>query len=120
MATVDATVKRLDSLSDRVSRVSDLLRTRVDIMTEQRNRQILEKLTLAQALQLKLQQTVEDLSIAAISYCVVSLIFYLVKAGKSAGWLPVSSEIVAGVAIVPTVFGVWQVVRRNYKVITKA
>ncbi len=37
MATVDATVKRLDSLSERVSRVSDLLLTRVNIMNEQQN-----------------------------------------------------------------------------------
>lgn len=67
MATVDATTKRLDSLSERVNRVSDLLRTRVNIMTEQQNQQRLEKLTRGQALQLKLQQTVEGLSIAAIS-----------------------------------------------------
>ena len=119
MATVDATAKRLDSLSERVSRVSDLLRTRVNIMTEQQNQQLLEKLTRGQALQLKLQQTVEGLSIAAISYYVVSLIYYLAKAGKSAGWLPVSPEIVAGVAIVPTVLAVWQVVRRIHKAIAK-
>ena len=119
MATVDATAQRLESLSRRVSRVSDLLRTRVNIMTEQQNQQLLEKLTRGQALQLKLQQTVEGLSIAAISYYVVSLVFYLAKAGRSAGWLPVSPEIVAGVAIVPTVVGVWLVVRRIHRAITK-
>ena len=119
MATVDATAKRLESLSMRVSRVSDLLRTRVNIMTEQQNQQLLEKLTRGQALQLKLQQTVEGLSIAAISYYVVSLVFYLAKAGKSAGWLPVSPEVVAGVAIAPTVVGVWLVVRRIHRAIAK-
>lgn len=119
MATVAATAKRLDSLSERVSRVSDLLRTRVNIMTEQQNQQLLEKLTRGQALQLKLQQTVEGLSIAAISYYVVSLVYYLAKAGKTAGWLPVSPDVVAGVAIVPTVFAVWQVVRRIHRSIAK-
>jgi len=119
MATVDATAKRLESLSRRVSRVSDLLRTRVNIMTEQQNQQLLEKLTRGQALQLKLQQTVEGLSIAAISYYVVSLVFYLAKAGQSAGWLPVSPEVVAGVAILPTVVGVWLVVRRIHRAIAK-
>lgn len=119
MATVDATAKRLESLSERVSRVSDLLRTRVNIMTEQQNQQLLEKLTRGQALQLKLQQTVEGLSIAAISYYVVSLVYYLAKAGKSAGMLPVSPEVVAGVAIAPVVIGVWQVVRRIHRAIAK-
>lgn len=67
MATVDATAKRLDSLSERVNRVSDLLRTRVNTMTEKQNQQLLEKLTRGQALQRKQQQTVEGLSFAAIS-----------------------------------------------------
>ncbi len=119
MATVAATAKRLDSLSERISRVSDLLRTRVDIMTEQQNQQLLEKLTRGQALQLKLQQTVEGLSIAAISYYVVSLIHYLAKAGETAGWLPFAPDLVAGVAIVPTVLLVWQVVRRIHRSIAK-
>ena len=119
MATVVATAARLDSLSERVSRVSDLLRTRVNIMTEQQNQQLLEKLTRGQALQLKLQQTVEGLSIAAISYYVVSLVYYLAKAGKTAGWLPFSPDVVAGVAIAPTVLAVWQIVRRIHRSITK-
>jgi len=88
-------------------------------MTEQQNQQLLEKLTRGQALQLKLQQTVEGLSIAAISYYVISLIHYLAKAGKSAGVLSVSPEIVAGVAIAPVVIGVWQVVRRIHRAIAK-
>ena len=119
MATVAATAKRLDSLSERVSRVSDLLRTRVNIMTEQQNQLLLEKLTRGQALQLKLQQTVEGLSIAAISYYVVSLIYYLAKAGKTADLLPFSPDVVAGVAIAPTVLLVWQVVRRIHRSIAK-
>ncbi|UOD51272.1 DUF3422 family protein [Orrella daihaiensis] len=118
MATVAATAKRLDSLSERVSRVSDLLRTRVNIMTEQQNQQLLEKLTRGQALQLKLQQTVEGLSIAAISYYVVSLIYYLAKAGKTAGWLPFSPDVVAGLSIAPTVLVVWQIVRRIHRKIS--
>lgn len=115
MATVAATAKRLDSLSQRIGRVSDLLRTRVDIVTEQQNQQLLEKLTRGQALQLKLQQTVEGLSIAAISYYVVSLIYYLAKAAKEAHLLELSPEVVAGVAIVPTAAVVWQVVRRIHR-----
>jgi uncharacterized membrane-anchored protein len=115
MATVVATGNRLESLSQRISRVSDLLRTRVDIATEQQNQLLLEQLARGQALQLKLQQTVEGLSIAAISYYVVSLVYYLAKAAQTAGWSPVSPDIVAGVVIVPTVVVVWQIVRRIHR-----
>jgi len=76
MATVAATSQRLSALSERVSRTSALLRTRVDIATEAQNQQLLEKLTRGQDLQLRLQSTVEGLSIAAISYYVVSLLLY--------------------------------------------
>lgn len=62
-----------------------LLRTRVDIAAEIHDQQLLEKLTRGQALQLQLHSTVEGLSIAAISYYVVSLILYLGKALKAMG-----------------------------------
>jgi uncharacterized membrane-anchored protein len=112
MATVAATAQRLASLSERISRTSALLRTRVDIATEAQNQQLLEKLTKGQELQLRLQSTVEGLSIAAISYYVVSLLLYLGKAGKAAG-LPIHPELAAG-ALIPLVL--WAVWRTNKKI----
>ena len=58
MATVAATSQRMTSLSERINRASSLLRTRVDIATEEQNRMLLEKLTKGQELQLRLQSTV--------------------------------------------------------------
>lgn len=114
MATVQATEKRLASLAERVSRTSALLRTRVDIATETQNQMLLEKLTKGQALQLRLQSTVEGLSIAAISYYVISLLLYVVKALKAAG-MPYQPETVVGV-LVPVVFwGVWKAVQRIHQ-----
>jgi len=111
MATVAATAQRLSSLSERVARTSDLLRTRVDIATEVQNQQLLEKLTRGQALQLRLQSTVEGLSIAAISYYVISLLLYGGKALKAAG-LPINPEMAAG-ALVPVVLWlVWRTTQR--------
>jgi uncharacterized membrane-anchored protein len=115
MATVAATEQRLRSLSERVARTSDLLRTRVDIVTEVQNQQLLEKLTRGQALQLRLQSTVEGLSIAAISYYVISLLLYGGKALKAAG-LPINPEMVAG-ALVPVVL--WAVWRTTQKIHAK-
>ena len=114
MATVAAAEQRLKSLSERVARTSDLLRTRVDIATEVQNQQLLEKLTRGQELQLRLQSTVEGLSIAAISYYVISLLLYGGKALKAAG-LPINPEMAAG-ALVPVVLWlVWHTTQKIHK-----
>jgi uncharacterized membrane-anchored protein len=115
ISTVVATDQRLKSLSERVARTSDLLRTRVDIATEVQNQQLLAKLTRGQELQLRLQSTVEGLSIAAISYYVISLLLYGGKALKAAG-LPINPEMVAG-ALVPVVL--WVVWRTTQKIHAK-
>ena len=114
MATVEATAQRLASLSERVSRTSALLRTRVDIATESQNQVLLEKLTRGQELQLKLQSTVEGLSIAAISYYVVSLVLYGAKALNNLGW-PMHPEAVAGLSIPLVLWGVWRLTRRVHE-----
>jgi uncharacterized membrane-anchored protein len=98
MATVNATADRLGNLAERVARASALLRTRVEIAAEQHNQQLLEKLTRGQALQLRLQSTVEGLSIAAITYYVVSLAVYIGKALKALG-LNINPELFAGLMI---------------------
>ena len=111
IATVAATAQRLSSLSERVTRTSALLRTRVDIATETQNQILLEKLTRGQELQLRLQSTVEGLSIAAISYYVISLLLYGGKAAKAAG-APINPEIAAGALIPLVLWVVWRNIRR--------
>ena len=114
IATVVAIEERLASLSQRVSRASALLRTRVDIATEAQNQQLLEKLTRGQALQLRMQATVEGLSIAAISYYVASLLLYGAKA-LNAGGAAINPEIAVG-ALIPLVLAVvWGITRRIHK-----
>lgn len=110
IATVDATAQRLASLSQRVERAGSWLRTRVDITAEAQNQQLLAKLTRGQELQLELQSTVEGLSIAAISYYVVSLLLYGAKAAKAAG-VPIHPEVAAGAAIPLVLWAVWRMVR---------
>lgn len=111
IATVAATAQRLASLSQRIERVSALLRTRVDIATEMQNQQLLAKLTKGQDLQLSLQTTVEGLSIAAISYYVISLLLYLAKALKYAG-LPINPELATGALIPVVLLLVWKATQR--------
>ncbi len=114
MATVNATSERLASLAQRLSRASALLRTRVDIATEAHNQELLEKLTKGQALQLRLQSTVEGLSIAAISYYVVSLILYLGKAMEGAG-VNINPEMLAGFSTPVVLFVSWQLIQRIHR-----
>jgi uncharacterized membrane-anchored protein len=111
MATVAATAQRLASLSERITRTSALLRTRVDIATEEQNQQLLAKLTRGQELQLRLQATVEGLSIAAISYYVISLALYATKALKATG-VPLNPEVATGALIPLVLWAVWRTTRR--------
>lgn len=111
MNTVASTEQRLEALSERIARTGALLRTQVDIAREEQNRQLLEKLTRGQALQLRLQSTVEGLSIAAISYYVISLVLYGAKALKSAG-VAIHPELTAGALMPVVLWGVWRLTRR--------
>ena len=118
IATVAATAQRLGDLSERVARTSALLRTRVDIATEVQNQQLLEKLTRGQELQLKLQATVEGLSIAAISYYVISLLLYGAKALKAAG-VPINPEMAAGAMVPLVLWASWTAIRRIHQKLRK-
>lgn len=114
IATVAATAQRLAALSQRIERTSGLLRTRVDIATETQNQQLLAQLTRGQELQLRLQSTVEGLSIAAISYYVMSLLYYGAKAAKVAG-VPVNPDLFAGAMIPLVLWAVWTTTQRIHK-----
>ncbi len=71
--TCNATAKRLNQLSRRISNAGDLLRTRVDISIEQQNQALLKSMNQRAKMQLHLQETVEGLSIVAITTYVSTL-----------------------------------------------
>ena len=109
--TCESTQDRLDALSRRVARAGQLLRTRVDVTLEEQNRDLLESMNRRAKLQLRLQETVEGLSIAAVSYYLVSLVGYLAKGMKSFG-LPLSPEQITALSIPVVVVLIWLGVRR--------
>ena len=78
MRTVTSTKERLDAMSARAIRASDLLRTRVDVERSAENKALLESMDRRADLQLRLQKTVEGLSIVAISYYALNLAAYIV------------------------------------------
>jgi uncharacterized membrane-anchored protein len=120
IATVGATERRLNGLAERISRAGSLLRTKVDIVHEQQNQSLLERLTTGQRMQVKLQQTVEGLSVAAISYYVVGLLGYAFKALQRVG-APINVDVAVGLSIIPTVLLMAYFIRRvKDRVIDKA
>ena len=98
MATCATVAQRMHNLSERVAQASSLLSTRVDIARQQQNQTLLAATAHRAKLQLRLQQTVEGLSVAAIVYYVVGLVGYAAKAGK-AGGLPIQPDLLIGLAI---------------------
>lgn len=114
MATCQSTSQRLEDLSARISRAGDLLRTRVDIALEEKNRDLLNSMNRRAKLQLRLQETVEGLSIAAISYYLVGLLGYLAKGVKSLGF-HVDPEMVQGLGVPLALLAVWWGLRRFKK-----
>jgi uncharacterized membrane-anchored protein len=113
MRTVRATKDRLGTMADRAMRAGELLRTRVDVDRSAQNQSLLEGMNRRAELQLRLQRTVEGLSVVAISYYAVSLAGYLLY--PMAEVLDVSKEMVTAAVTVPVVALVWWLVQRIRK-----
>ncbi|TCP15173.1 putative membrane-anchored protein [Crenobacter luteus] len=111
MATCETVVGRQDRLVARVQRTTALLRTRVEVLHEQQNRALLASMDKRAELQLRLQETVEGLSVGVLTYYAVGLLGYLFKAAKAAG-LHVNAELATGLAVVPVAALVWFGVNR--------
>ena len=102
---------RQQDLSRKLARAAALLRARVDVELSQQNRALLDSMNRRARLQLRLQQTVEGLSVAAVSYYVVGLIGYLAK-GSSVMGIELDPGHVTAYAVIPVALLVWLVVRR--------
>ncbi len=98
IATCESAERRLLELSERVARASALLATRVGVARERQNQDLLASMDRRASLQLRLQETVEGLSVAAITYYVVSLVGYAAKALEAAG-VRINPAVAIGVAI---------------------
>lgn len=105
---------RQEALSLRISRVSDLLRTRVQLEQQISSQALLTSLNKRQDLQLKMQATVEGLSVAAISYYIVGLLGYAAKGAQKWGW-PLSSDLTAAMVLPFVVVGVWWSIKRLHR-----
>lgn len=102
---------RQSNLSLKLARAANLLRTRVDVELEQQNQELLKSMNARTRLQLRLQTTVEGLSVAAITYYVVGLFGYLVKAAHDSGRMHLEPSIATAFFVPVAAFAIWWTVR---------
>ncbi|SEW09985.1 Uncharacterized membrane-anchored protein [Aliiroseovarius sediminilitoris] len=110
MRTIKSAERQLGSMAQRAMRAGDLLRTRVDVQRSEQNQALLASMDRRADMQLRLQETVEGLSVVAISYYAVSLAGYL--AYPLTELLGVSKGMLTAVLTLPVVGLVWLGVRR--------
>lgn len=113
MRTCATMEDRQANLSIKLARAADLLRTRVDVELEEQNSNLLRSMNERTRLQLRLQSTVEGLSVAAIGYYVVSLFGYVAKGAHDYG-LHVDPSL-ATAAFVPVAVGVIWIIIHNIR-----
>lgn len=115
MDTCQSTARRQAELSERVDRAAQLLSAKVDKALQTQNRQILESMNKRAELQLRLQQTVEGLSVAAITYYVVGVVGYF-AGGLQAIGVQVDPKFAMGIAapisLALAIAGVWHTRRQ--------
>jgi len=85
LSTCQTVDQWLHQLSQRISNMNQLLLTRIDVRRKQQNQDILESLNRRSQMQLRLQQAIEMLSIAAVTYATVSLLGLALNGLKSVG-----------------------------------
>ena len=116
-STCDWVAKRQTALSERVSRMSNLLRTRVDFQQEQSSQALLTAMNKRQGMQLKLQTTVEGLSVAAITYYIAGLVHFMAEGLQAKGLIP-NPAMATAVAVPFIALVIWWITRRlHYKVL---
>ena len=118
MKTCETVARRLDSLSRRLARASNLLRTRVDVALQEQNRDLLLSMDRRARLQSRLQRILEVISIVALTYYLTVLLITILQALKAAR-VPVNVELVAGAAT-PFLLGIiWLAIRWTRKTVIR-
>lgn len=111
MRSCNALLRRQQKIAERIGYVTDLLRTRVDLALQDQNAAVLQSIDQRARAQLRLQQAVEGLSVAAITYYTLGIIYYLVKGAPLDGW-GLSKDLLQALFVVPVALLVFYGLRR--------
>lgn len=101
----------LDSLSERIDRIADLMRTDISLAMEKQNTELLNALKQRSETQIKMQKVVEDISVFAISYYFIGIIGYLVAVFLSDS----QKKLFLGALVIPVLIGIWILQHRKVK-----
>ena len=114
MNSVRSTAERIESLSDRMSRVGSLIRARVEVQIEEQNRDLLASMDRRAQMQFRLQRIVEGLSVVAITYYLASMVKFILTALADID-IPVNATLGTGISV-PIIGGlIWWGLRRAQK-----
>lgn len=100
MRSCNALLRRQQKIADRIGYVTDLLRTRVDLALQDQNAKVLQSIDQRARAQLRLNQAVEGLSVAAITYYTLSIIYYVLK-GLPLDGVGLSADVLQALFVVP-------------------
>ena len=112
ISTCTSIAKRQEALSERVDRAAQLLSTRVNMSLEHQNQALLEAMNHRADLQVRLQQTVEGISVAAITYYVIGVLGYMLSALQKAGLsfdVTIAKGILAPIVFAIAAVGIWRI-----------
>lgn len=109
MRTVRAAEQRLEHMAERSRQAASLLLTRVEVGRSAENQALLASMDRRADLQLRLQRTVEGLSVVAISYYAVNLLANLAKPVGPA--LGLGEGVLLALLTPPVVAMVWILIR---------
>lgn len=105
---------RLQNLAARIDRGAALIRTRIDVIRQEQNTELLDAMNRRATQQFKLQQTVEAVSTIAISYYAIS-IFSVFAKSIAEHWSFVTSTRLTAIAAPLIIVGVYLFIRKLRK-----
>ena len=116
--TCESVSERVKTLSNRIARVSNLLRTRINITLEAQNRDLLRSMDRRAAMQLRMQEMVEGLSVVVLSYYSVGLLGYMLKGLKQSG-INLNIDMALGISVPVVVIAVYSGLRMTRRRLDK-
>lgn len=116
--TCQAVADRLEDLSRRIDRVSDMLRTQVELSIQGQNQELLSSMDQRSKIQLMMQHTVEGLSVAAISYYTIGLMKIFIGVLYDQG-LEIDKSLTLGISMPVIILGVALITRRIHSKFSK-
>ena len=116
MQSMTAFSRRIEHLSKRISRAGQLQRSQTELSLQIQNRDLLTSMNKRTSAQLRLQQTVEGLSLAALTYYGVGLVGYVAE-GLPMG---VSVKVVKAIAVPVVALLVYVVIKRVKRSLAEA